>query len=66
MKKTYILLLLILTIATQAVAQERSVQNKPYIDLRPLHFGVLVGTIVTCSEFLTASKIYNQIVEASQ
>ena len=28
--------------------------------------GVLVGTIVTCSEFLTASKIYNQIVEASQ
>lgn len=24
-------------------AQERRVQNKPYIDLRPFHFGVLVG-----------------------
>jgi hypothetical protein len=52
MKKTYILLLLILTIATQAVAQERSVQNKPYIDLRPLHFGVLVGTHLQDVEFL--------------
>ena len=28
--------------------------------------GVLVGTIVTCSEFLTAEKIYEQINEANQ
>lgn len=27
-----------------ASAQERRVENKPYIDLRPFHFGVLVGT----------------------
>jgi len=26
-----------------ALAQDAKVQNKPYIDLRPLHFGVLVG-----------------------
>ncbi len=26
-----------------APAQERKAQNKPYIDLRPLHFGILVG-----------------------
>ena len=26
-----------------AMAQERKVQNKPYIDLRPLHFGIQVG-----------------------
>ena len=26
------------------VAQMRTVQNKPYIDLRPLHFSILVGT----------------------
>jgi hypothetical protein len=26
-----------------AQAQERTVQNKPYIDLRPMHFGILVG-----------------------
>lgn len=28
--------------------------------------GVLVGTIVTCSELLTARRIYEQIVEASR
>jgi hypothetical protein len=26
-----------------AFAQERVAQNKPYIDLRPLHFGILIG-----------------------
>lgn len=28
--------------------------------------GVLVGTIVTCSEFLTAERIYQQIIEANR
>lgn len=28
--------------------------------------GVIVGTIVTCSEFLTAETIYNQIIEANK
>ena len=27
-----------------ATAQERTVQNRPYTDLRPLHFGIVVGT----------------------
>ena len=27
-----------------AGAQERTVQNRPYTDLRPFHFGVIVGT----------------------
>lgn len=40
--------LLFLTIAALATtlniaAQERREQNKPYIDLRPIHFGILVG-----------------------
>jgi hypothetical protein len=26
-----------------ANAQERKPQNKPYIDLRPMHFGISVG-----------------------
>ena len=30
-------------VAIGTTAQERKVQNKPYIDLRPLHFGILVG-----------------------
>lgn len=33
------------------VAQERKVQNKPYIDLRPLHFGLSVGLNMQDIEF---------------
>ena len=28
--------------------------------------GVIIGTIVTCSEFLTAEKIYQQILAANK
>ena len=38
----YILLLLMLPSVT--FAQERKVQNKPYIDYRRLHYGFFVGT----------------------
>ena len=34
---------LLLATAITAVGQERKVQNKPYIDLRTLHLGILVG-----------------------
>jgi hypothetical protein len=37
-------ILLLTAVPQQAGAQaDRQVQNKPYIDLRPLHFGILVG-----------------------
>ncbi len=36
--------LAMLVVTLTAVAQERKPMNKPYIDLRPLHFGILVGT----------------------
>lgn len=39
-----IVLSLLIAVCLGASAQERTVQNKPYIDLRPFHFGVLVGT----------------------
>ena len=45
-KIVYSLLLLVLFLvaaALQAVAQDRVVQNRPYTDLRPFHFGVVVG-----------------------
>ena len=38
-----ILTIIIACICLTATAQERKVQNKPYIDLRPLHFGIHVG-----------------------
>jgi len=41
--KRIITVILALALALGAGAQERREQNKPYIDLRPLHFGILVG-----------------------
>ena len=38
--------------AISALAQGRQVENKPYIDLRPFHFGVLVGTHFQDIEFV--------------
>lgn len=41
--KRIITLVIICATCLAGTAQERSAQNKPYIDLRPLHFGILVG-----------------------
>ncbi|MBQ8336434.1 MAG: PorT family protein [Bacteroidaceae bacterium] len=49
-KLLYILLLLLLPLS--AMAQERKVQNKPYIDYRRLHYGFFVGTHVQDIEFV--------------
>ena len=46
------LLLLLLVWATALSAQQRKVENKPYIDLRPFHFGVLVGSHLQDIEFV--------------
>jgi hypothetical protein len=35
----------------QATAQEARVQNRPYTDLRPMHFGIVVGTNLQETEF---------------
>ncbi|MBQ8487606.1 MAG: PorT family protein [Prevotella sp.] len=43
MKLRFFTLLYILAISVTAMSQERRPQNKPYIDLRPLHFGISVG-----------------------
>ena len=42
-KKRIILLGVLIATVLTGMAQERNVQNKPYIDLRPLHLGILVG-----------------------
>ena len=48
-------LFLTFTIALSALAvlaqQDRQVQHKPYIDLRPMHFGILVGMHLQDVEF---------------
>ncbi len=45
---TFICCLCVISIMAQT---DREVQNKPYIDLRPLHFGILVGMNLQDIEF---------------
>ena len=52
MKRCLIILLATCMAAVQTVAQERKVQNKPYIDLRPMHFGIHVGMNLQDIEFV--------------
>lgn len=42
--RKYIATLLLIIVALCSQAQERRVQNRPYTDLRPFHFGVMIGT----------------------
>ena len=43
--KKYLVIIICLTLAANIMqAQERVVENRPYCDLRPFHFGVLIGT----------------------
>lgn len=51
MKRCFIILLASCLAAVQTVAQDRKVQNKPYIDLRPMHFGIHVGLNMQDIEF---------------
>ena len=51
MKKCLVILLASCMATLQLVAQERKVQNKPYIDLRPMHFGIHVGLNMQDIEF---------------
>lgn len=60
--KGLLVLLALMMIAVSATAQERRVQNKPYIDLRPLHFGISVGMNLQDIEFQNVGpqQVYNE------
>lgn len=51
MKKTIYTALLCVLCAIHAGAQDRTVQNRPYTDLRQFHFGIFVGTHLQDLEF---------------
>ena len=51
MKRCLIILLAVCLATLQMTAQDRKVQNKPYIDLRPMHFGIHVGMNLQDIEF---------------
>ena len=44
-------------LAIYSYAQDRTVENRPYTDLRPFHFGVLVGTHLQDIEFQNAGMV---------
>lgn len=47
----YILFFLIALFHQGAQSQTRTVQNRPYTDLRPIHFGIVVGTNIQDTKF---------------
>ena len=51
MKKT-ITLIMACIVSMVAMAQGSAVQNRPYTDLRPFHFGVVVGMHLQDIEFV--------------
>lgn len=57
MNKKLIAIWIGVIIAIQAMAQERTVENRPYTDLRPFHFGVVVGTHFQDIEFQNIGPI---------
>ena len=52
MKRLIMTILAAMTISIAIMAQERTVENRPYTDLRPFHFGVMVGTHFQDLEFM--------------
>lgn len=51
MKRRLIHIIILSLCVLGAGAQGTKVQNRPYTDLRPFHFGVLVGTHLQDMEF---------------
>ena len=52
MKRLFYLILIMLLAVVTVQAQDRTVENRPYTDLRKFHFGVLVGTHLQDLEFV--------------
>lgn len=54
MKRIAISIFIYVAAVLTAAAQERTVENRPYTDLRPFHFGVVVGTHLQDMELMNA------------
>lgn len=57
MKQVILVCLCLILACATTVAQDRKVQNRPYTDLRPFHFGIHVGTHMQDMEFINAGPI---------
>ena len=61
MKQQIATILLLFCGLTAMAQQDRHVQHKPYIDLRPMHFGILVGMHLQDLEFDQVDYLIEQI-----
>ena len=57
MKRRFYTVLISILLPLMGVAQERTVENRPYCDLRPMLFGVIVGTHFQDLEFENVGPI---------
>ena len=55
--KRLVFTLFALMMAIPIIAQDRTVENRPYCDLRPFHFGVLVGVHLQDLEFVNSGPM---------
>ena len=51
MKRIVVILIIVCCALSAGAQMDRRVQNKPYVDLRPMHFGILVGLHLQDVEF---------------
>lgn len=54
MKRLATIIYMWVVVLMVASAQERTVENRPYTDLRPFHFGVIIGTHMQDMELVNA------------
>lgn len=65
-KRSITLLIYILLTTLSLSAQERTVENRPYTDLRPLHLGIVVGTHLQDLEFDNVGQQTLTMADGSQ
>lgn len=65
MKRILALFLLVVAVLP-VMGQQRKVQNKPYIDLRPLHFGISIGLNMQDVEFTNVGPQTLQLPEGGE
>lgn len=53
----WLLAIVFCLIGLASMAQERTVENRPYCDLRPFHFGVMVGTHLQDLELVNSGLV---------
>ncbi|MBR1415656.1 MAG: PorT family protein [Prevotella sp.] len=63
--RRFLSVIILTALALSVGAQQRKVQNKPYIDLRPLHFGIQVGLNLQDVEMMNVGPQLQELLDAA-